>query len=65
MLNNIILEDIEYIVENINVKKCEGKSFFITGANGFLARYMVEVLIYLNEHIEHLYHQQQCLMYCL
>ncbi|RII33936.1 NAD-dependent epimerase/dehydratase family protein [Clostridium chromiireducens] len=51
MLNNIILEDIEYIVKNINVKKCEGKSFFITGANGFLARYMVEVLIYLNEHI--------------
>ncbi|NFS65701.1 NAD-dependent epimerase/dehydratase family protein [Clostridium botulinum] len=51
MLNNIILEDIKYIIKNINIKKCEGKSFFITGANGFLARYMVEVLVYLNEYV--------------
>ena len=49
MLNSIIREDIEEIAKNIDISKCEGNTFLITGANGLLARYIVETLIYLND----------------
>lgn len=47
-MNEIVLEDIQWIVKNMDIEKCEGKTFLITGANGFIARYMVETLLYLN-----------------
>lgn len=48
MLNHIIIEDVAKIAKGIDISKCEGKSFLITGANGLIARYIVETLIYLN-----------------
>lgn len=50
MLTSIIREDIEQISKNIDTSKCEGNTFLITGANGLLARYIVETLIYLNDY---------------
>lgn len=48
MINRIIAEDVIKIAQSIDISKCEGKSFLITGANGLIARYIVETLIYIN-----------------
>ncbi len=51
--SRIIREDIENLADSL--KDCqehfEGKSFLITGAGGFLGRYMVLLLEYLNDHV--------------
>lgn len=47
--NPIIQEDLESIYQaNINWQKFNNCTVLITGANGFLPAYMVEVLLYLN-----------------
>ncbi len=49
MLNDIIKEDIQYIIRNnLPWGKLENKTVLITGANGMIAQYMVRVLIQLN-----------------
>ncbi len=48
-MNKIILDDMIYISANVDIDKCNGMTFLITGANGLLAKYMVDVLIYLND----------------
>lgn len=47
-LNKIILEDIENICK-CDIFNCSEKTFLITGANGFLASYIVHTLLYLND----------------
>lgn len=49
-MNRIRQEDLKYIVDNIPYKRCENKVFLITGANGFLASYMIDTLMFLNEY---------------
>ena len=45
----IIKEDISFIINNFNSwEKLRGKTILISGANGFLPAYMVEVLFALN-----------------
>lgn len=48
-MNSIILEDIKNICKDEIFNCCKGKTFLITGANGFLPSYMVYTLLYLNE----------------
>lgn len=48
-MRNIREEDINQIISRIPYKKCENKSFLITGANGFLASYMVDTLMCLKK----------------
>ncbi|GMQ63302.1 NAD-dependent epimerase/dehydratase family protein [Vallitalea maricola] len=50
-MNDIILEDMEYIIKYIDVEMFKGNTFLITGANGLLGRYMVELLMYINNNI--------------
>lgn len=52
-MNLVRVEDIEMIIRRIPFRYCEGKVFLITGANGFLASYLVDTLMYLNEHFLH------------
>jgi nucleoside-diphosphate-sugar epimerase len=50
MRNRIIEEDLEYIISaDLPWDLLEGKTIFISGANGFLPAYMVETILYLNE----------------
>lgn len=51
-VSRIIQEDIENLAHSLNplLAHFEGKRFLITGAGGFLGRYMVLLLQYLNEH---------------
>jgi len=50
MKNKIIQEDMETITnEPLEWSKLEGKSILISGANGFLATYIVLIILYLNE----------------
>ena len=48
----IIYEDIQVIVSNLNeyFDKISGSTFVITGPNGLIASYIVDTLIYLNDH---------------
>lgn len=48
-MNSVREEDIKYIKNRIPYKECENKVFLITGANGFLASYMVDTLMFLNQ----------------
>jgi len=49
-MNKIIREDLKYISDiKLPWEIFEGKTVLITGANGFLPAYMVEVLLFLNE----------------
>lgn len=48
-MNSIQKEDIEWIIQRIPYECCEGKTFLIAGANGFIASYMTDTLMYLNE----------------
>lgn len=49
-MNSIIEDDIRTIIDRILYQEIEGKTFLITGANGFLASAIVNVLMYLNAH---------------
>lgn len=53
MENNIIKEDIETIVKELGElsKKFEGSTILITGGAGFLGKYLVWYLVYLNKNI--------------
>lgn len=46
-MNAVRKDDIERIISGIPYEMCEGKTFLITGANGFLASFMVDTLMYL------------------
>lgn len=46
-MNVVREEDIKKIISKIPYEMCEGQAFLITGANGFLARYMTDTLMYL------------------
>jgi len=47
--NNIILEDLEYIYNSdINWTEFNNSTILITGANGFLPAYLVEIFLYIN-----------------
>lgn len=50
-IREIEIQDFEYISSCIDIRKLEGKSFFITGANGFIASYFIKYLLFLNEYI--------------
>ena len=50
MNTKIIHEDIETIVsEPLDWHRLEGMSILITGANGFLASYIVQTMLHLND----------------
>jgi UDP-glucuronate decarboxylase len=50
-MNRIIEEDLEYIISaDIPWDVLEGKNILISGANGFLPAYMVETILFLNDH---------------
>ena len=44
-MNSIRKEDIEHIISRMPCELCDNQTFLITGANGFLARYMVDSLM--------------------
>lgn len=44
-MNAVREEDIKQIILGIPYEMCEGKTFLISGANGFLASYMVDTLM--------------------
>lgn len=46
-MNSIREEDIRQIISKIPYEMCEGQTFLITGANGFLASYMTDTLMYM------------------
>lgn len=48
-MNSVREEDIKYVINRIPYRECENKVFLITGANGFLASYMVDTLMFLNQ----------------
>lgn len=50
-MEQVRIEDIEKIIKRIPYKFCENKVFLITGATGFIASYLVDTLMYLNENI--------------
>ena len=50
-MNPIIKEDLEFITATKIVwEDLEGKNILITGANGFLPAYMIETILFLNDH---------------
>lgn len=49
-MNSIILSDIKEICEN-DIFRCEGCTFLVTGANGFIPSYMIYTLLYLNDNV--------------
>jgi len=52
-MNKIIQQDLQYIIESpiIDWKRFANKTILITGANGMLASYTVETLLYLNNEV--------------
>ena len=48
-MNYIREEDIKNIIEEMPDKICDNCTFLITGANGFLASYMVDTLMYMKK----------------
>ncbi|MDD5129557.1 MAG: NAD-dependent epimerase/dehydratase family protein [Candidatus Omnitrophica bacterium] len=47
----IVKEDLEFITATgIHWDKLEGRNILVTGANGFLPAYMIETILFLNEH---------------
>ena len=51
MRNKVIEEDLEFITAaKIAWEDLEGKNILITGANGFLPAYMIETILFLNDH---------------
>lgn len=50
MRNSIIQQDLESIINSsVPWEALEGKNILISGANGFLANYLVETILFLNE----------------
>jgi UDP-glucuronate decarboxylase len=49
VLRNTIVEDLEDIAREVDVKRLRGKTVLVAGAAGFLPAYMVETLLYLND----------------
>lgn len=50
-MHPIVKEDLEYITSiKIPWEVLEGKNILITGANGFLPAYMIETILFLNDH---------------
>lgn len=49
-MNAVREEDIRQIISKIPYEMCEGKTFLISGANGFLASYMVDTLMYMKKY---------------
>jgi nucleoside-diphosphate-sugar epimerase len=50
MLNRVIREDLEFIVNHdLDWDKFDNSTILITGANGFLAAYIVETFLHLND----------------
>ena len=49
-MDSIVETDMQYIAQQISHTKCEGKTFLITGATGFIGSYFVSCLMYMNEH---------------
>lgn len=49
-MNDVRKKDIQEIIKRIPYKELEGKSVLITGANGFIASYLVDVIMFLNNH---------------
>lgn len=49
-MNSVREEDIRRIISRMPYEECERKIFLITGANGFLASYIVDTLMFLNQH---------------
>ncbi len=50
-MKKIIEDDYQNIIDKIPWKLCEGKTFFITGVTGFLAGYIIDLLMYMNEYV--------------
>ena len=50
-MEQVRIEDIEKIIKRIPYQLCEKKVFLITGATGFIASYLVDTLMYLNENV--------------
>ncbi len=51
MHNRVIVEDVKFIVDgDLPWTKFRDKTILVTGANGFIPAYMVETLLYLNDH---------------
>lgn len=50
-MNSVREKDIKFIIDRISYQKCAGKRFLITGANGFLASYMADTLMFLNTYV--------------
>ncbi|MFH2021099.1 MAG: NAD-dependent epimerase/dehydratase family protein [archaeon] len=49
-MNKIMAEDIKVICSSdLDWKKLDGKTFLVTGANGFIPSYIIETLLYLND----------------
>ena len=61
--NNIVKEDCFRIIEdNKNILKLlSGKKILITGANGFLMSYLVDVIAYWN----HFFSKKKCIVFAL
>jgi UDP-glucuronate decarboxylase len=51
IVTNIIVEQDMESISSIFNHDCEGKTFLITGASGFLPFYMCQTLLFLNDHI--------------
>jgi UDP-glucuronate decarboxylase len=50
-MHPIVKEDLEFIIKaKITWEDLEGKNILITGANGFLPAYMIETILFLNDH---------------
>lgn len=49
-MNVVREEDIRRVISKIPYEMCEGKTFLISGANGFLASYMVDTLMYIKKY---------------
>lgn len=51
MMHSIVKEDLEYITSySIPWEKLEGRNILVSGANGFLPAYMIETILFLNDH---------------
>ena len=51
-MNSVVEKDLKEIFEacaDIDFRKLQGKTFFVTGANGMIASYFIRFLLYLND----------------
>lgn len=49
-MNKVRENDIQDIIKRFPYKELEGKKILITGANGFIARYIVDTIMFLNKY---------------